>query len=80
MIKILKMCIRDRIKGVFMKFFKKLFILILILILVACSFAFIIGFSYYSKALEEKPLLLSLIHIFFIRYSFPSSENAPYSL
>lgn len=40
-----------------MKFFKKLFILILILILVACSFAFIIGFSYYSKALEEKPLL-----------------------
>ncbi len=43
-----------------MKFFKKLFILILILILVACSFAFIIGFSYYSKALEEKPLLTKI--------------------
>lgn len=38
------------------KFFKKLFIVLLILLVVAASFIFLIGYSYYSKALKEKPL------------------------
>lgn len=40
-----------------MKFIKKLFIAIILLIIVACSIVFLIGQSYYSKALKEKPLL-----------------------
>lgn len=40
-----------------MKFIKKLFITIILLIIVACSIIFLIGQSYYSKALKEKPLL-----------------------
>lgn len=40
-----------------MKFFKKLFIAIILLIIIACSIIFLIGQSYYSKALKEKPLL-----------------------
>ena len=40
-----------------MKFIKKLIIAIILLILVACSIVFLIGQSYYSKALKEKPLL-----------------------
>ena len=40
-----------------MKLFKKLLIFLLIILIVALSIAFIIGFSYYSKALKEKPLL-----------------------
>ena len=39
------------------KFFVKLFILIIILLIVACSILFMIGFTTYSKALKEKPLL-----------------------
>ena len=40
-----------------MKFMKKLIIAIIVLIIVACSIVFLIGQSYYSKALKEKPLL-----------------------
>lgn len=40
-----------------MKFIKKLIITIIVLIIVACSIVFLIGQSYYSKALKEKPLL-----------------------
>ena len=39
------------------KIFKKFLILALILILIIASFLFLIGFSYYSKALKEKPLI-----------------------
>ena len=40
-----------------MKLFTKLFIIILVLILVLGTICFIIGYSTYSKALEEKPLI-----------------------
>lgn len=40
-----------------MKLFKKLLIILSILILVTSCFLFLIGFSYYSKALKEKPLI-----------------------
>ena len=40
-----------------MKFIKKLIIAIIVLIIVACSIVSLIGQSYYSKALKEKPLL-----------------------
>ena len=40
-----------------MKFIKKLIISIILLIIVACSIVFLIGQSYYSKALKQKPLL-----------------------
>lgn len=40
-----------------MKLFKKILIFLLIIILVVSSVLFIIGFSYYSKALKEKPLI-----------------------
>ena len=40
-----------------MKFIKKLIISIILLIILACSIVFLIGQSYYSKALKEKPLL-----------------------
>lgn len=39
-----------------MKFIKKLFIAILILIILAISIIFLVGHSYYTKALKEKPL------------------------
>ena len=40
-----------------MKFIKKLIFLIILIIIVALSIIFLIGHSYYSKALKEKPLL-----------------------
>ena len=40
-----------------MKIFKKLLIIILVIILIAGTACFIIGYSTYSKALEEKPLI-----------------------
>ena len=40
-----------------MKLFRKILIILLIIFIVGFSFVFIIGFSYYSKALKEKPLL-----------------------
>lgn len=40
-----------------MKIFKKIVIILLIIITVAISILFIIGFSYYSSVLKEKPLL-----------------------
>lgn len=40
-----------------MKFIKKLFIAIIILFFLICLIIFLIGYSYYTKALEEKPLV-----------------------
>ena len=40
-----------------MKIFKKVLIILLIVLLVLASIAFIIGFSNYSNALKEKPLI-----------------------
>lgn len=40
-----------------MKFIRKLFIAIIVLIILICSVIFLIGHSYYSKALKEKPLI-----------------------
>ena len=40
-----------------MKLFRKLLIILLIIILVMSCFLFLIGYSYYSKALKEKPLI-----------------------
>lgn len=40
-----------------MKFIKKLLIAIILLVIIICSILFLIGHSYYSKALKEKPLI-----------------------
>lgn len=40
-----------------MKLFRKILILLLILLVIAVSIVFIIGFSYYSHTLKEKPLV-----------------------
>lgn len=40
-----------------MKIFRKILLIILILIIVACGLMFILGYSAYSSALKEKPLL-----------------------
>lgn len=40
-----------------MKFIRKLFIALVILAIIICSILFLIGHSYYSKALKEKPLI-----------------------
>ena len=40
-----------------MKFIKKLLIAIILLAIIICSILFLIGHSYYSKALKEKPLI-----------------------
>lgn len=39
-----------------MKFIKKLLISIIVLIILICSIIFLVGHSYYTKALKEKPL------------------------
>lgn len=46
-----------------MKIFKKILIILLVLILVAGTVCFIIGYSTYSKALEEKPLITRIEEI-----------------
>lgn len=40
-----------------MKLFRKILVILLILILLACGLMFILGYSTYSQALNEKPLL-----------------------
>jgi len=40
-----------------MKFIRKLFITIIILLILIISIMFLVGHSYYTKALEEKPLI-----------------------
>lgn len=40
-----------------MRLFRKILVILLILILVACGLMFILGYSTYSQALDEKPLL-----------------------
>ncbi len=46
-----------------MKLFRKILIILLILVLVAGTICFIIGYSTYSKALEEKPLITRMEEI-----------------
>lgn len=46
-----------------MKILKKILIILLVLILVAGTICFIIGYSTYSKALEEKPLITRIDEI-----------------
>lgn len=46
-----------------MKLFKKILIILLVLIIIAGTICFIIGYSTYSKALEEKPLLTRIEEI-----------------
>ena len=40
-----------------MKFIKKLFIAVIILLILICSIILLVGHSYYTKALKEKPLI-----------------------
>ena len=40
-----------------MKIFRKIFVILLILLIIVASFLFLYGYSYYSNALKEKPLL-----------------------
>ena len=40
-----------------MRLFRKILVILLILILLACGLMFILGYSTYSQALDEKPLL-----------------------
>ena len=40
-----------------MKFIRKLIFVIIILFILICSIFFLIGKSYYNKALKEKPLI-----------------------
>ena len=42
---------------IFMKIFRKILLIVLILIIVACGLMFILGYSAYSSALKEKPLI-----------------------
>ena len=46
-----------------MKLFKKILVVLLILLLVAGTVCFIIGYSTYSKALDEKPLITRIEEI-----------------
>ena len=46
-----------------MKLFKKILIILLVLIIVAGTICFIIGYSTYSKALDEKPLITRIKEI-----------------
>ena len=46
-----------------MKLFKKILIILLVLIIVSGTVCFIIGYSTYSKALEEKPLITRMDEI-----------------
>ena len=60
------------------KFFIKFFLFIILLIIVACSILFMIGFTTYSKALKEKPLLNRVSEIteneHFIKYNDLSKD------
>lgn len=44
-------------KEVFMKLFRKLLIILLILFVIVTTILFVIGFSYYSNTLKQKPLM-----------------------
>lgn len=46
-----------------MKFIRKLVVSLIILIIIICSILFLIGHSYYSKALKEKPLITKIDEI-----------------
>ncbi len=46
-----------------MKFFRKMLIILLVLILITGTICFIIGYSVYSKALDEKPLITRINEI-----------------
>lgn len=46
-----------------MKFLKKIFFAVILLIIIAASIVFLIGHSYYTKALKEKPLITRIEEI-----------------
>lgn len=60
-----------------MKFIKRLLIAIILLVLIICSIVFLIGHSYYSKALKEKPLITRVDEITsqenFVKFEYMSS-------
>ncbi len=57
-----------------MKIFKKIIIILLVLILLAGIIGFIIGYSVYSDALKEKPLILRMDEIENDEHFVPFSE------
>lgn len=61
-----------------MKLFRKLLVILLILILLVCGLMFILGYSSYSQALKEKPLLTRIEEVtddeHFVNYN-DLSEN-----
>lgn len=59
-----------------MKLFKKLFIILLVLLVIAVSITFIIGFSYYSNTLKEKPLMTRVEEIT-SKENFTSFDKLP---
>lgn len=60
----------------FMKLFKKLLIVLLLLLVIAISILFIIGYSYYSNTLKEKPLITRVEEIT-SREHYTSFEQLP---
>ncbi len=61
-----------------MKFLRKIFFVLIILLLVTFSLFAIIGFSYYSKALKEKPLLDRVAEIKSNEHFVKFENMAPY--
>ena len=59
-----------------MKIFRKILLLIIIIILAITTIGFIIGFSYYSKALKEKPLV-SRVEEITNKENFVTFDNLP---
>lgn len=61
-----------------MKLFRKLLVILLILILLACALIFILGYSTYSQALDEKPLLTRIEEVTsdenYVRYDALSED------
>lgn len=61
-----------------MKLFRKLLVILLILILLACGLIFILGYSTYSQALGEKPLLTRIEEVTsdenYVRYDALSED------
>lgn len=61
-----------------MKLFRKLLVILLILILLACGLIFILGYSTYSQALDEKPLLTRIEEVTsdknYVRYDALSED------
>ena len=59
-----------------MRFFRKLLFMFFMFLIVAFSILFIIGYSYYSKALKEKPLITRVDEVM-NRENYTSFEKLP---